>query len=191
MTDPKPIRAFVALELSDTVRSGLEKAVIPLRKTGAHVSWVPSDNLHLSLAFLGDIFEVTARLAGSALDEAARSGTGFFFDVSGLGTFGSRRSPRVIWAGVAESPALNSLYEHTTDLLRALDIAIDRRPFRPHITLGRVRSARGRDALVEALAAVGPIHFGRVEVTRMLLMQSTLTPRRAVYSVLHAATLGE
>jgi len=183
------IRAFVAIELDDRVRRRLEEAVSPLRRTGAHVSWVPPDNLHLSLAFLGDIFQDTVQLASSALDEAARGSAPFVFNVSGLGTFGSRRSPRVIWAGVQESRDLAALYGRMADLLRALDLVIDSRPFRPHITLGRVRSGRGRPALLDALAEAGSPGFGEVSVTRVVLMRSTLTPRRAVYSMLHSATL--
>lgn len=187
MTTAKPIRAFVALELGEDVRQKLVDAVAPLRRTGAHVSWVPPENLHLSLAFLGDIFPNTAELVGSALDEAAGVSANFSFDVSGIGAFGSKRSPRVIWAGVGENPPLMSFHEHVTGLLQALDLSIESRRFRPHVTLGRVRSARGRDALLSALGSAGAIDFGRVEVARVVLMQSTLTPQRAVYSVFHAA----
>lgn len=189
MTSAKPIRTFVALELNRDVRSALDAATMPLRRTGAHVSWVPAESLHLSLVFLGDIFPATVDLVRSALDEAAAASERFAFEVADLGTFGSGRSPRVIWAGVHGGRHLESLYQRLTGLLRALDLQIDSRPFRPHVTLGRVRSGRGRDALLTALGSAGSPVFGRVEATRIALMQSTLTPGRAIHSLIHAADL--
>ena len=80
--------------------------------------------------------------------------------------------------------------KQVADAIRTLDIPLDRKEFRPHLTLGRVRSPRGRDDLVTAIGDVGDIDFGRVDVSRIVLMKSVLKTSGAEYSVLHAAVFG-
>jgi len=187
-TDAGPfVRAFVAVEIDDAARDRLEGVIALLKKTNAHVAWVPAANLHLSLVFLGNVRQETIPLIATALDEAARQVTCFAFDVVGLGWFGSERSPRVIWAGVRAPEALGDLQSRVTANLKALGLAFDERPFRAHITLGRLRSPRGREQLLESLASLRDREFGRVEATEIVLMKSRLLPQGAEYSVLHRA----
>ena len=184
------IRSFIALPINDEVRAELDRLQKHLRHSGAHVSWVCTGNIHLTLAFLGDVFEPRVAGLASVLDDVGRRIPPFRFEVAQVGAFGSPRSPRVVWAGVDEvSGALAELHRELVLGLAGLDISLEDRPFRPHLTVGRVRSRRGLAELTSAMASVNNSRFGWVEAGRVLLMRSWLEPQGARYDVLHASFL--
>lgn len=184
------IRAFVAIEINDDVRESLTGLQDQLRKADAKVSWAPPRNIHLSLAFLGDIFESVVEPLGRDIDTVVGEFTRFHFEVCGLGSFGSRNKLRVIWAGVPEPPeVMMQIQALIADSVRKQGIPLDKRPFRPHLTLGRVRSSRNLDALTSAMASAKNTRHGAVYVRRLLIMRSKLNPHGAQYSILHESVL--
>ena len=186
-------RLFVGLRLNPETRESLVRAQGRLRRAGVRVSWVKPENLHLTLAFLGDTF--AARVPGltAALDGAAGGVAPFDLAIAGLGAFGSPRSPRVIWAGAAPvPPGLTALHERVSAALRACGVPLETRPFAAHVTLGRVRSAHGAEALTSVLRSpMNPPPGGRLVVDRADLMRSELGPGGPVYTVLHESLLKE
>jgi 2'-5' RNA ligase len=148
------------------------------------------ENVHLSLCFLGNIIRPEVKQVCSVLDMSTGSLKPFSLDINGIGTFGKRNSPRVIWAGVSESDALSCLQVNIRGLLKERGFSIEKRPFIPHLTLGRVRSSRGRIDLLNVLKSVKNEYFGRFSVTRAVLMKSVLSSRGAEYSLVHEGLLG-
>jgi 2'-5' RNA ligase len=183
-------RVFVALEITDEVRERIGTVQQRLKAVGAHVGWVLPENIHLTVAFLGDVFESVLPVLAVGLDEAVAAIPAFTLTVQGLGTFGPPRVPRVVWAGMAAPPpGIFKLHEAVAGVLKASGIAVEDRPFAPHLTLGRVRSPKGAGALTSELASIKNTAFGDVRVVRLLLMRSHLEQPRARYSVLHASSL--
>jgi 2'-5' RNA ligase len=183
------VRAFVALDLAPPVRERLGALTVELRRAGAHVAWVPPGNLHVSFVFLGAVKAADVPVIAAALDEAVADQPAFSFEVAALGTFGSPRSPRVIWAGVSDPAPVIRLQAAVAAALRALDYALESRPYRPHVTLGRVRSPRGRAALLQALETRRTAAFGATTAGAVRLMRSEIDPAGSRYSVLHEAPL--
>jgi 2'-5' RNA ligase len=184
------VRAFVAIEVNEEVRAALTDTQRKLKKSDAHVSWVKAENIHLSLAFLGDIFPRQVKGMSESLDEIGETCGSFAMEVAGVGSFGAAQKPRVIWAGIEEPPEeLIEIQGYVATAAEGLGIPVDKRPFRPHITLGRVRSGRNVDALTSAMASVKNTRHGSVEVRRILLMRSVLKPQGAEYSILHETAL--
>ena len=181
------MRAFIAVEASDDVRERLVAVIEKLRKTDAHVSWVPPANLHVSLAFLGDVDRERIGLLSDALEETAGGIAPFTVQVRRVGTFGNPMAPRVVWAGVDDGDPLQDIYRCLATHLETLELPVEGRKYTPHLTLGRVRSGRGRNELLAALAQVHEMEFGAMAVGRVVLMQSRLLPQGAQHSVLHAA----
>ncbi|MGE0711851.1 MAG: RNA 2',3'-cyclic phosphodiesterase [Planctomycetota bacterium] len=177
------MRAFWAIELSEEARERLAAAQERLRGApgGDAVRWTPAAGLHLTLSFLGDV-------ADDRTDELAAAARGALppgplrLELAGLGSFGGAR-PRVVWAGV-EGPDLQELVGLADRLQRAmrrLGFPGDRRPYSPHVTLGRVRAPHGggrgrpkkqqrggddprglRDALRAASLARAPFEVGEL-----------------------------
>jgi 2'-5' RNA ligase len=184
------VRAFVAVEISDAVRQRLADEQARLGKSRARVSWVAPEKIHLTLAFLGDVLPEQAQTIGPALDGVGAQTAPLSYTVAGLGYFGSNRSPRVVWAGITKgADRLGVLQQRVGAALRALGFALESRPFRPHLTLGRVRSSREAAELAALIDSASDAPCGVVPVDRVLLMRSELRPQGAVYSVLHVSPL--
>lgn len=149
------------------------------------ISWVGTDNLHVTLKFLGDIEERRAEEIGSALAEAVAEIEAFDVALRGLGAFPTPARPRVIWAGVGSGEARLAVLAATVDqsLIR-LGFPREARAFSAHITLGRVREPRRDPALAEALARALDLELGATRVDRVVLMRSELSPRGARHSEL-------
>lgn len=189
MNDPSSIRTFAAVNLAPDLRDRIFGTQEELKKADAHVTWVPAQNLHISLAFIGDIFSSRTKDISIALDEAAAGTSRFEVDIQGLGAFGKKDSPRVVWVGVINAEPLTEFYTKIKNLFAAIDIRLEDRPYRPHITLGRVKSGRNRHELLDAMKQYEQVVFGRITVSSIDLMKSTLHPSGASYGMLHSAAL--
>jgi 2'-5' RNA ligase len=184
------LRAFIALELTEPVRTALTRLTAEWQQLGAQVSWVRAENLHLTLVFLGEIEVRRLGMACRQMDAAALDVSSFALTASGTGVFGSPASPRVLWSGFAETPApLTTLQQRLTVGLADRGFKVSRKEFRPHVTLGRVRSRRRVGPLTAAVGSANNTIFGVVPVRRVVLMQTLLSPQGARYNLLHESRL--
>jgi len=186
------IRAFVALELSDSLKDGILSLIDELRGAGVRASWSRAATLHLTLKFLGDVEEALFPDLVAALEAAAAEVPPFTFDTTSMGAFPSPTRPRVIWLGVEPADGLYSLQEAVERELTPLGFPREKRRFHPHITLGRIRDAGAtpHDVDLPALIAELPVPRGRTAADECALIQSTLTPRGARHETLNTIRLG-
>jgi RNA 2',3'-cyclic 3'-phosphodiesterase len=184
------IRAFVAVLLDEATRAALGAQIARLRDEARGVGWVPPDNLHVTLKFLGRVEPARLPAIGAALAGVAAGAGRFDLDVRGLGAFPTPTRPRVIWAGIGRgAEPLAALAGGVERGLAGLGFAPEDRPFSAHVTLGRVREPRRDPALAAALGAGGGRPFGTVRVARLSLMQSHLSPAGARYTELDGWSL--
>jgi 2'-5' RNA ligase len=184
------MRAFIALEVGEEIREAIVRLQGQLRGVGGgRISWARPETMHLTLVFLGDISAGQGEALAAGLDTVARKQAPFVLRASGCGMFGGARRPRVIWAGFEACPALEDLQASVADMARSQGVALERRPFKAHLTLGRIRAVGDVDALTSAVSSVKNTIHGSVEISRVLLMKSTLKPQGAEHSVVHAAIL--
>jgi 2'-5' RNA ligase len=195
------IRAFVAVELTDELRSAIAgiqaqvKAELAreLRRTApdARLQWVRPEAIHLTLKFLGDIAEGQVEEIARALAAVAGGRPQFALEVGGLGVFPDARAPRVLWVGLGGAEPVISLARAVDEALGELNFAPESRAFNPHLTLARIKE-RGRD-VGKALAAVGLLAqaspLGTLPVRTIALMRSELKPSGSVYTRLRDAAL--
>ena len=188
-TGSETLRTFIALPLPDEWTGQLAATIAELsRALPSGVRWVSPEGIHLTLKFLGptDSRVVTRVLHNVAENFADASSP--LLTLSVLGTFPAGRNPRVIWAGVSGgSESLDDLHRRAEQAVSGLGWSQDGRPFRPHLTLGRVRdrvNARQRQAIADAVAGarLPAIRSWRPDTVR--LYRSELTPRGARYSSL-------
>lgn len=177
------MRLFVAVLLAEEVRRGLARALNALRAAGGPVTWVAADNLHLTLKFLGEVPESGLDGVLTATGRAAARAARFDLELAGVSAFPPRR-PRVIAAGASDRPAtLAGLAASLEDELAALGVPREDRPFRAHITLGRLKGPPGA-RLGAAIAGMGRTGFGVQPVSEIALVRSRLTSTGAVYAPL-------
>ncbi len=178
------MRAFLALELSPATRGRLAEAVRVLRPKTFGVKWVDPAQIHLTLKFFAELDGPTRRDLEPAVAAAAASVAAAPFSVKGLGCFASGGRIRVLWCGVEpEGDGLAALQRGLEDALQPIGIAREDRPFRPHLTLGRMREPRRDPDLTQALEEMSAFDAGREEPRRLVLFKSTLTPSGPVHEV--------
>ena len=140
---------------------------------------------HITLHFFPDLREEEFPRCVQALEESADAERPFAIQLRGIGAFPSPRRPRVVWVGVGEgAPPLRALVDRLRRALAERNFVVEARPFVPHVTLFRVRTAADA-ALARSLLEedTNPEGFGRGEVAELLLKESRLTPRGAVHAV--------
>ncbi len=185
------MRLFVAIELPERVRSAVDDLVGRWRSSLPKARWVAASNLHLTLAFLGEVDE--ARLPGLAtgLTGAVAGRAGFQLHLRGSGCFPPNGRARVAWLGFAESPEVVDLHAAVGRALRAaVGHEPERRPFHPHLTVARCSppwpAAANRRWSRAAESSVGEAF----EVSSVALVRSRLGAGGAAYSILHRFALG-
>lgn len=177
------MRAFMAIELPDAVKARLAGLTKRLQGPGPKVSWVRTENLHLTLVFLGDIQEAQASALASLVTEPYAAMRPFALGVRGLGAFPSLRKPEVIWTGVEGDEApLAAVHATATRAVDACGIPCDKKQFRPHLTLGRVRDARQGELLCERIDAEQQFEAGDFHVGAVSLFMSELRPSGPRYT---------
>ncbi|HPA77975.1 MAG TPA: RNA 2',3'-cyclic phosphodiesterase [Kiritimatiellia bacterium] len=189
MSAPNSIRAFIALKPDlDALRS-IVKAQKSLRHCPAHVSWTHEDQIHLTLAFLGEISSATADALKPKLDEIAAKYSVHRCRLWGLGTFGPERAPRIVWVGLDCPDPLFRMQKETADACRELGIGLEARDFHPHITIGRIRSARHADSLTSAVRSDRNTPCDPCRFDAVLLMASRPGPQGSRYTILNRSEL--
>ena len=180
----------MAAAISEAVRGELTEIQARLKQTGATVGWVAPANIHLTILFLGTVFESQASALATATDGITAVYQPCTLEVKGIGYFGRPQSPRVIWAGLTgDFQPLLALQREIATAAKRTGIHTDDKPFHPHLTIGRGRSARNIGALLAVLETCRDTAFGPLEIKRVRLMKSELTARSPLYTLLHESQL--
>jgi 2'-5' RNA ligase len=191
----KPLRLFIAIELSPEVKQGIGRVQDDLKQRLPRkaVRWTIPEGIHLTLKFLGDTSADKVQAVAHGVLAAATGFEPFELRVAGFGCFPNPRRARVLWVGVPDVPWGLAGVQRAIDLHMArLDYARETRPFSPHLTLGRVNdriSSAERNALAELLDRTEVGGLGVVPVHEIVLFQSDLRPDGAVYTALARAKL--
>jgi RNA 2',3'-cyclic 3'-phosphodiesterase len=185
--DAETIRAFIAIELPDNVKESLEEISIRLKKCGADVKWVRTSGMHLTLKFLGNVKKEIIPTIENQLQPIFEVQRSFPLAISSLGAFPALAKPRVIWAGLndAEKTAA-TLASRLEDILEPLGFKREKKPFTPHLTLGRVRSNRNSRDLIQAVRQDSEVHGPSFMADRAVLFESVLNPTGAEYFVIRS-----
>jgi 2'-5' RNA ligase len=188
------IRAFIAIELSAEIRRSLDRVSKGLRQQlqGVPVRWVPADNIHLTLKFLGNVSLANLDVLKKLIQSEASRYASFEFSVGDVGAFPSIRRPRVVMVHVQAPATLASLQRGLEEQSRRLGYEPERRPFTPHLTIGRVsnNASNAQIQLIGQTLETAKVGFlGAMQVQAVSLFQSDLQPSGAVYTCLYSADL--
>lgn len=183
------LRTFIALPLPAIWIQQLAATIHELDEAlPSGVRWVAPGGIHLTLKFLG---ETDSRLAPRIVDALAESfaeASSPTLVLSALGTFPAGRNPRVIWAGVSGGvEGLGDLHTRAEQAVQEFGWSTDTRPFRPHLTLGRVRdrlNGRQRQRILDVVASARLPVISTWRPDSVRLYRSVLTPHGAQYSIL-------
>ena len=189
------IRAFIAVELPPEVRVELSRVQLRLRSASAcPAKWVEPGSIHLTLCFLGEIGPAQVDAVKGVMAGVTPEVQPFTLEFTQAGAFPNLRQPQTLWVGLKGAlDILSSLHKRLEEGLRTTDYKPEDRPFRPHLTLARVRdeaTPSERQGLGEAVGRLSDPIAGRIDVSEINLMKSQLSPSGAVYSRLFSSRLG-
>ena len=184
------VRTFIALVIPEDWKEYLGRLEGDLKGVMSGLSWVKPGNLHITVRFLGDLGDSGVRRAGEAVRRGAGSHAAFLARLGAPGAFPSMKRPRVLWTGLAEGadPAIALANSVNRSLLEGGFGPADK-PFKPHITLARVREhAEG----VEAFGRYAPPPPPEPALLdRIVVMKSDLHPTGSRYTALEEIRLRE
>lgn len=182
------VRLFVACEVPEEVKDAIGETIETLRrKSGPAVRWIKPEGVHVTLKFLGEVPVKKLPAVKLAIQEAVVGHSPFELEFSSIGTFGGREGLRIMWVGIAgDVLRLEALVRAVNAALAVVGFEPERRPFRPHLTLGRVRDEIGTRQRAEIEVAVGKTDVPDVSwrTSQVSLMRSKIGPGGASYEVL-------
>lgn len=188
------IRAFIAIDISQEILAQLSRISEDLKqktRNGA-IRWVPVENIHLTLKFLGDVSLNNLEFLTDVLKSEVSGHKQFVMSVGGIGAFPRVSHPRVIWVGIEAPDELLAVQRGIEAQMARLGYERDARSFSAHLTLGRIsRSASPHDvrAVADILSGIKIGFLGVTRVEDVHLFRSDLRPDGAVYTRIFTAAL--
>jgi 2'-5' RNA ligase len=184
------MRVFVAIDIDRGIKDNCRKIMGSLEESGADLKIVSPENLHITLKFLGEVREEDLERLKQSIGEVTGEFRPFRMGISGVGYFGSRKFPKVIWVGISEGR------ETISRLCRSLEerlswVRKDGRKPSPHLTIARFRNPQGSEWLIKAIDELGDVKLGEFSVKEIKLKKSVLEPKGAIYSDLKSFGLGQ
>jgi len=180
-------RAFIAVDvipLSDFTR--LQSDLI---RTEAPIKMVDLGNLHLTLKFLGETNEDMIENIVKAIEGSIASFGPFRISISGIGVFPNRERVKVIWVGIDGYEPLKRISLDLDHKLDKMGFRSDKRGFKPHLTIGRVKGSGKKKEIFRVLDRWAGYRFGKMDVKSIKLMKSQLTSAGPIYTVIKEAEL--
>lgn len=177
-------RIFVAIKIdANPELSGFISSIKTLL-CNENIKWINNANIHLTLAFLGDTKEKRIKILDNLLDGICSGFPEFEFTLAGAGVFRNFKDPKVIWIGIRSAEKLNELNKLITEGLKKNGFETGDRQFKPHITMGRVRSSKEIANLKEIIGKFSEIDFQTVRVKELFLYESILMHPEPLYKPL-------
>ncbi len=187
------IRAFIAIDIPNSLKEKISGIQDRFRSLKGSIGLVRPSNIHLTLKFLGNISEKQCSDIKRYLSESAKGILPFTLNVTEIGVFPNIRYPRVLWLGLEDgSGRLTLLHKNIEDNMFKLGFQPEGRRFTPHLTLGRIKSLKGKNQFIKLIQSERDMRIDEIiTVEKVNLMRSQLKPTGAVYSVIESVEIGK
>ncbi len=178
------IRSFIALDLSDEAREELARIIKELKRSDANVKWVRPESIHLTLKFLGYIREEQIDPISKRIEKIAEGISPFDINLERIGVFPGWTRPRVVWVGTGGyTDKVKALSKRIEDEMEEEGFEKEKRDFKAHLTVGRVRSLKNKEHLEKEAHSLD-VKPAKSHISKIILFQSKLTPEGAIYTPL-------
>lgn len=179
------IRAFIAIELTEDIHNNLRKLQDSLKNSMPDVRWVKYGNVHLTLKFLGDTKVSMLDAIGKTIQSIADKHSSFTISLAGLGAFPNPRKPSVIWTSIDKGKEeVAKLAIEVESAMEQFGFSREKRTFKPHLTIGRVREIKHPLEMTKALENPNVGEIGEFIADRISLIKSQLDPGGSIYTTL-------
>lgn len=174
------VRAFLAIDLDDDLKPKINKIIKEFKQIDTRIKYVELTNLHLTLKFFGDIDTNGMNLLEEAIANVLKDFNAFNIKIMGCGAFPNRNHIKVIWVGIDEDSIIRDLHDKLDKEFVRLGFDRDKK-FSTHLTIGRMKSAKNKDKVKSVIEEFSDFEIGEMEVSKISLKKSTLTPQGPIY----------
>ena len=179
-------RGFVAIEINATPNIlEFEKEI---KKTGADVKLVEPQNIHITLKFLGDVKENLIDEIEQIMKDAVKKIQPFTIKLEGTGVFPNQNYVRVVWIEIKEAQVIETIANTIDEHLSKLGFKKEKRGFSPHLTIGRVKTAKNKQQLLKVIEKYVDVEFSIQEINSIKLKKSDLTSAGPIYTTIRDVT---
>ena len=178
--EEKTIRSFLAIELDKELVPKILDVQKEFKKTNANIKYVPSQNMHFTLKFFGNIDMDMVEDISSAVEKVIKNYSSFDLNIKNCGCFPNKKVIKVLWLGLEEGSPIKDLQKDLDKEFRKLGFKKERN-FISHLTIGRVKSPKNKKEIREAIERLENIEIGQMTVSKICLKKSTLTPQGPIY----------
>jgi len=175
-------RGFIAIDIG--VSSRIVEIENEIKKTAANVKLVKPENMHLTLKFLGDTNEELVDEIEKIMKESVEGIEPFNIQLKGTGVFPKPNYIKVIWIGIQNGDQIIPIAQKIDEKISKLGFKKEKRKFSPHLTIGRVKSAKNKDKLIKIIDKYRDVQFSDLKVEFLKLKRSELTPKGPIYTTL-------
>ena len=189
-TSKEMIRTFIAVELPQEIQDRLRQLQDNLRASMPDVRWTKHGNIHLTLNFLGDMPISRIDEISKALRNITSQFSPFAISLAGIGAFPNSRQPRIVWVGIEKgAERLTEIAKLIETSMKSLGFPREKRPFSPHLTVGRIRRLTKPAIMTESLERSEVGEIGEFVINRISFIKSQLDPSGSIYTTLAEAPL--
>lgn len=176
------MRTFLAIEIEPYIKNKIEESQEIIEDSeSSNIKFVEVENIHLTLKFFGEIDDTRIEQITDIVNQSIKDKETYTIKVVNIGAFPNIYNPRVIWTGIKDKN------NTTVELIEELDKKFNKIGFKkeknyvPHITIGRVKSISDKEKLTQTLKKLNKKYHGKMEVKKIYLKSSKLTPNGPIY----------
>ena len=180
-------RGFIAIDINAT--PNILKFLKDIINSNADVKLVEPQNIHITLKFLGDVQNDKINDIEQIMKDSVKEIEPFTLKLSGTGVFPNQNYIRVVWIGIKDAEIIETISRSIDEKLSKLGFKREKRGFSAHLTIGRVKTAKNKQLLLNAIERYKDFEFSTQEVNSIKLKKSDLTPKGPIYTTLRDVKL--
>lgn len=177
------MRAFLAVDLNQRLTDKISEVQKQIMGTNAEIKYVEPENLHFTFKFFGEISEKKSQNIMELMDQKIKNYHPFELFIKGVGVFPHPGYVRVIWLGVDNANDFSKFQRECDEEFIKMGFKKER-SYNPHLTIGRVKGAKNKDKLLSLLKEMETLEIGKMDVERISLKKSELTPAGPIYTTI-------
>lgn len=183
------IRSFIAIDIGASQK--IKELITELDSTGINAKIVETQNMHLTLKFLGDIDTNSLEQIKQAIQESVKDINPFEITLKNVGVFPNINYIKVFWIGIDDAGILKKIARKIDDKLSIIGFSKEKREFSAHLTVARVKSAKNKEELIQLINKYQDTEFEKIQIEKIIIKKSVLTPKGPIYTNLKEIKIGE
>jgi len=182
-------RGFIAIDVKAS--SEISNIINEFKKSVTNIKLVEPKNIHITLKFLGDTDENLISKIKGIIEESVEDINPFEIKIKDTGVFPNENYIKVIWIGIKNHEQIAEIAKKIDDQLSKIGFKKEKRKFSPHITIGRVKSGKDKEKILQILNKYKNVDFIDLKIDSIKLKKSELNPKGPIYTTLKEIKIGQ